>query len=416
MRSASNCFEIPLQFLDRFALTCAPDPPPTPDYTGAARAQGQANIDAAVTQSKLNNPNVVNPYGTQTVQYKDSFDQKGYDDAVAGWNRAQAIHRAKYGVDIPTTAYRDGYRPPTRADYTETGIPTITQTFSPEQQKIFDEGNKAKLALSQLATRGAGAAGDVIGKNVDFSGMPAAPGSAEDVRAKVLDAQMARVNEDYANAVDDKQSALIASGIRPGTKAYDDAMNLLQRGRNDAFNQAYLASGQEMSRDFAQDTQRRKDAIAEYLTQRQVPLNEVTALMSGSQVNNPFAVPGYAQNSQVAAAPLFAAQNAMADYNTDVYNAKAAQAGNLQSGLFGIGGSAIQAAPGLMALSDRRLKSNIVRIGDHPLGIGWYEYDIQGRREQGVMADEVLTVKPEAVVSHPDGYLMVDYGQIGRVA
>ena len=65
-----------------------------------------------------------------------------------------------------------------------------------------------------------------------------------------------------------------------------------------------------------------------------------------------------------------------------------------------------------MAKSDRRLKSNIVRVGTHPLGIGWYEYDLDGRRQQGVMADEVLTVRPWAVVHHPDGYLRVIYAAL----
>jgi hypothetical protein len=76
--------------------------------------------------------------------------------------------------------------------------------------------------------------------------------------------------------------------------------------------------------------------------------------------------------------------------------------------LFGLGGSGLMA--GGMALSDRRLKTNVVRIGTHPLGIGLYEYDIQGARTRGVMADEVLTVRPEAVHRHHSGYLMVDYG------
>ena len=65
-----------------------------------------------------------------------------------------------------------------------------------------------------------------------------------------------------------------------------------------------------------------------------------------------------------------------------------------------------------IASSDRRLKSNIVRIGTHPLGIGIYEYDIFGERTRGVMADEVLTVRPEAVLEDPSGYLMVDYGRL----
>ena len=62
--------------------------------------------------------------------------------------------------------------------------------------------------------------------------------------------------------------------------------------------------------------------------------------------------------------------------------------------------------------SDRRLKSNIVRVGTHPLGIGIYEYDIFGERQRGVMADEVLKVMPEAVMTADNGYMMVNYGML----
>ena len=64
-------------------------------------------------------------------------------------------------------------------------------------------------------------------------------------------------------------------------------------------------------------------------------------------------------------------------------------------------------------ISDRRLKSNIERVGTHELGIGVYEYDIFDRHERGVMADELLEVMPEAVIEHPSGYLMVYYDMIG---
>jgi hypothetical protein len=72
---------------------------------------------------------------------------------------------------------------------------------------------------------------------------------------------------------------------------------------------------------------------------------------------------------------------------------------------------------GLMAaFSDRKLKSNIKRIGTHPLGIGIYKYLIFGDEAIGVMSDEVRKVMPEAVSVHKEsGYDMVDYGMIGGV-
>ena len=85
------------------------------------------------------------------------------------------------------------------------------------------------------------------------------------------------------------------------------------------------------------------------------------------------------------------------------------------SGGAGAGGGAGAASSGATALSDKRLKSNIILLGQHPLGIGWYEYDIQGRREQGVMAQEVLEVMPEAVSTGADGFYRVNYNLVGRV-
>ena len=71
--------------------------------------------------------------------------------------------------------------------------------------------------------------------------------------------------------------------------------------------------------------------------------------------------------------------------------------------------------------SDSSIKENIVRIGDHPRGIGLYLFDYKPEyrdvwghgRQFGVMAQEVETVLPEAVIMHPDGYKMVNYTMLG---
>ena len=71
--------------------------------------------------------------------------------------------------------------------------------------------------------------------------------------------------------------------------------------------------------------------------------------------------------------------------------------------------------------SERRIKENIVRIGDHPLGFGLYLFDYRPEfraqwghgRQFGVMIDEVETVMPEAVFGQPDGYKLVDYSRLG---
>ena len=51
--------------------------------------------------------------------------------------------------------------------------------------------------------------------------------------------------------------------------------------------------------------------------------------MSGSQVSNPFSTPGFAQNAQVGAAPVFAAQQLSSQWDRDNANAAAAHASGL---------------------------------------------------------------------------------------
>lgn len=78
--------------------------------------------------------------------------------------------------------------------------------------------------------------------------------------------------------------------------------------------------------------------------------------------------------------------------------------------LLKLGGAGLKAY-GAGAFSDRRLKSNIQPLGERN-GYQWYSYDIFGQPSVGVMADEVQKIKPEAVSTHPSGYLMVDYGAL----
>ncbi len=70
---------------------------------------------------------------------------------------------------------------------------------------------------------------------------------------------------------------------------------------------------------------------------------------------------------------------------------------------------------------ERRVKENIVRIGDHPFGFGLYLFDYRSQhsaqwgqgRQFGVMIDEVEIAMPEAVSMHLDGYKRVDYAMLG---
>jgi len=294
---------------------CAPSPPPAPDYAAQAQAQGTANKETAIAQSRLNNPNVVNPYGTQTYteNFTQGFNQNAYDAAVNA-----AIQSGS------------GEMPDRAAFFTqEPGRPTLTQKFSPEQQALYEQSTKTKNLLGGLGIQGATALQGVVGKNLDISGAPQV-GSYDSTRQRVMDAMMGRANEDYGKATDQANSDLVAAGIRPGTKAYADRMQMIERSRNDARTQAEIAAGNATSQAFNTDAQRRKDTIAEILAQRQTPLNEINALMSGSQVSNPFALQQGVTPTNMAPAPIFGAAQAQDQANAGIFNAQSASANNQQ--------------------------------------------------------------------------------------
>jgi hypothetical protein len=339
--------------------------PAAPDYAAAAREQGVANLEAARATAKLNNPNIINPYGTQTVTYggEPTFDAQGYDAALKKYQEDLAKYNSGGagggGTVIDRLQGAGGFMgggggagrariapiaPDKNAFYQGTGDPdvgTVTQKLSPAEQAIYDKNVQQRTNVGDVGITGSEALKDIIGQKIDFSGAPAV-GDGAATRQKVYDALMGRVNEDTANQRDQRNSDLIAAGIRPGSKAYDDAQNLISRQYNDARGVAEVNAGNAANQQFGMDTQNRQQYISELLAQRQTPLNEINALMSGSQVNNPFASGlGYQAGANVQAAPIFGAAQAQGQADINAFNAKQAGSNSFMGGLFSLGAAGL---------------------------------------------------------------------------
>jgi hypothetical protein len=65
--------------------------------------------------------------------------------------------------------------------------------------------------------------------------------------------------------------------------------------------------------------------------------------------------------------------------------------------------------------SDRRLKRNIAKVGvpDGDIDLYRYQYLWSDEEYVGVMAQDLLGIRPDAVVQRDDGYLAVDYAKLG---
>lgn len=350
---------------------CSPSPPPAPDPVVTANAQGAANEAAARVTGHLSNPNVVGPQGSRTVT----------------WN----------GDD-----------------------PTVTNTLSPDELRLYQQGLTNRSGLGSLAGQGIDSLRGTIGSRFDMSGMPAGgtalqagalptalsqsslpgaptayrgasnlpamPVASDQLRKQVIDAQMLRSNSAIDKQQENTQADLISRGLRPGTEAYQREMDAVGRQRNDAQAQAEANATSAVQAAFGEDMQRRqqgyqegitdantsfgqgmalrtnaageqaqrfgqegqnvqegaalqnqtygqqqdirRQAIAEALARRQVPLNEITALMSGSQVGGSPASGGQGSpfaGSTVAPAPIAGSLANQQAYNTDLYNQQVGQ-------------------------------------------------------------------------------------------
>jgi hypothetical protein len=81
----------------------------------------------------------------------------------------------------------------------------------------------------------------------------------------------------------------------------------------------------------------------------------------------------------------------------------------------GFGGGGGRGGGGGGRRSDIALKHDITLLGHLANGLGYYRFSYLGSDKAyvGVMAQEVETVKPEAVTRGSDGYLRVDYEKLG---
>ena len=270
-------------------------PPAAPDFLGAAGQQGAENAAAAGRQARLNNPNFYGVGGSQTVSF---------------------------GPD---------------------GTPTVTQNLSPEQQALYNSDMANRMGASRMASGLLGMGG--FGGAFDLSGAPAMPGSYESTRTSVIDALMKRANEDFGRREDQTNSDLIARGIRPGTRAYAEEMARLDRAKNDARSQAEITAGDAVEQAMRSDLARRTQGVNEATLSRTLPFNEYQALSreGGFEMPN---LPGYAQNNQVAPAPIFGATTAASNYDVDVWNALQQQDASRRNGLLGLGTSFLNSNTG----------------------------------------------------------------------
>jgi|SRR5882672_2345442 len=139
-----------------------------------------------------------------------------------------------------------------------------------------------------------------------------------------------------------------------------------------------------------------------------LPASMAMQLASFGQPQSPGSSLVQTPGLSVSPADYTGAVNTQEQMQEQNYQAQVAQQNALMSGLFNLGGTIGSAG---IKYSDRRLKSDLVKIGKLQNGLPIYSFKFLWSDEPqiGLMADEVSKIKPWAVFADSDGYLMVDY-------
>jgi hypothetical protein len=198
----------------------------------------------------------------------------------------------------------------------------------------------------------------------------------------------------------DLATQLADQGIPAGSEGYNEAMNRL----DNSIARQYT--------DLSQASIQTSEAV------RSQRFNEIASLLGRSQVGAGSSF-GQNQGANFSGLDLFGAEQSALSFNrqsafqNDQNRLMLRQQNkNAQySALGSLGGAAIG------AFSDRNLKENIKKIGISEKGFDIYEFEYKNKDlgqgiYQGVMAQDLLQSKPEAVISDSSGFLSVDYSLI----
>lgn len=337
--------------------------PPDPIETG--KAQTSTNVATSIANAIGSQVNQITPQGNLTFDTSGSYS---FTDPVSG------------------ETYEIPYR-------------TATTSYSPEQQALYETGVQTEQNLADIAKTQSARIGDILNTPVSTEGLPDwanwgnldttssilpqlagvnggditgmiaglpteslmpmlnSIGSGEDVRNKVEQALMARMDPYVQQDRERLRSELINQGIRQGSTGWDNSMDEWNRELTDARYAAILNAGEEASRIFNMDLSRfgaaqselsrlfgegaatagltqqelqrqfgntlqtlgvtqnelqrlfgqettalsaqdqmRKQQLEEALALRGVPINEIIGLMSGAQVAYPQWAPAPAMN------------------------------------------------------------------------------------------------------------------------
>ena len=374
-------------------------PPPVPDYAGAAVAQGAANVDAARATAKLGNPNIYGPLGSQTISYEGDIPtirQSLTPDAQATLGAQQGVERSlaelgQQGVAQAKTILGTPFNP------NLPGIDTsIAESVSPVNQATYNAGNAQRSVTGPNLQQGIDTSGiaampvnaGMTGQQAIMSRLqPQLTQNENATRQRLANQGLVTGGEAYENEMrtmgqnrNDLELQAAAQGINLdammnqqgfgqaqaqgqfGNEAQQSQFNAALQNAgmgNTALQQDYqnqLAAQTAQNAAAAQNFNQQlgmaqfgntaqQQSLDQQLALRNQPLNQITGLMSGSQIQMP-QFQGY-QGANIAAAPIYQGVQDTFQGQMDQYalkqQSKNAGMGGMMSTLGSLGGAGMMA-------------------------------------------------------------------------
>jgi len=282
--------------------------PKPPDPYQTAGAQQRSEIGAAGASSIMNNPNVITPYGSQSY-------------SIAGWE--QVPDATGKMISVPR--------------YTQ------TQTLSPDQMRLMGLQTQGQYNMGQTAVEQSAKLREHLKGGVDNSKWQQWGNIRQDQaptdRAGVQNAMMELYNRGAAGKNAAEQTQLAARGMNVGSAQYGSTAKRQGDEFTDATLKAYLGSGDEARASQAayneatnQMGAQRGQQMQEALGLRNQPINEITALLGGSQVTMPQFSPYQGQGINAANIGQYIGNN---------YAQQSNAANQFNSGLFNVAGAGL---------------------------------------------------------------------------
>lgn len=257
--------------------------PTPPDPMQTAAAQTGSNIGTAISSGVLSHTNQNTPYGSLSWSQNGSYK---YTDPLSGKT-----------YDLPQF--------------------TSTQTLSPQQQKILDQTQGAQLNLGSIANERSSFLKDYLKQPFSLDNSA--------IESRLFDLGKGQLDPVFAKGQQDLEQSLANRGVKMGSQAYTQSLGDFNKSKGGAYNDLLLRGHATAAQDL--------------LTERNQPLNEISALLSGSQVQQP----NFMSTPQANVANTDYAGLVQSNYQNQMqaYQQKQQNMQSLYGGLFGLGAGAL---------------------------------------------------------------------------